>query len=154
MWGSIIAVVGTLLGATVAGIIQHRADRTARTAQTEDARRERVVTAITDLATAVSNHRRAMWALRDAQLTGQSEERVRALLDESHRTRADITGPAVQVRLLARSSDIRAAAHEAVQSTYRMRDAADLDVLETQRATALDAHDQFVEIAARSLESV
>lgn len=150
MWASVVAVIGTLAGSIVTGLLQRRAARADRQNAQADQRRTEQIQAVTALAKAVSDHRRAMWEVRDAQLTEAGEDRVRELRDESHRTRSEITEPAVRVRLL-HGDAVRAAAHEAVQSTYRMRDASSLDVLETLRAAALLAHDDMVDAAGRAL---
>ncbi|QHF97570.1 pRL2-23 [Streptomyces sp. NHF165] len=151
MWTSLIAVIGTLAGAILSGLLQHRVARSDRAdAQAEQLRQHRM-DAVAALAVALSDHRRAMWQLRDAQLTDQPHQRVEELLDESHHTRSAVTDPAVRLRLLIADPTVRAAAAEAVQATYRMRDAASLDVLQVQRRAALDAHDAMVEAAGRAL---
>ncbi|MGW1930369.1 hypothetical protein [Streptomyces sp. NPDC001919] len=53
-----IAVLGTLLGAVVAGIIQHRTTRSARDAERVDRRRDQALE-VTALASALASHRRA-----------------------------------------------------------------------------------------------
>ncbi|WP_301124561.1 pRL2-23 [Streptomyces cacaoi] len=151
MWTSLIAVVGTLAGAIVSGLLQHRVARTDRADARADQLRQHRMDAVTALAVALSDHRRAMWQLRDAQLTDQPDQRVEELLEESHHTRSAVTDPAVRLRLLIADPAVRAAADEAVQATYRMRDAASLDVLQAQRRAALDAHDAMVEAAGRFL---
>jgi hypothetical protein len=151
MIGTVIAVLGTLLGAIASGLLQHRAAHSVRVEAREDERRAEQLAAVTELAVAVSDHRRAMWEVTDATLTGQPEARVIELRDESHRTRSTITAPSVRVRLLIKDQAVRAAATEAVQATYRMRDANDLAELEAARRTALDTHDAMIEAAAQYL---
>ncbi|MFF8657818.1 pRL2-23 [Streptomyces huasconensis] len=148
MTATLIAVFGTLLGAIVSGLLQHRAARSVRVEAREDETRTAQLDAVTVLAVAVSDHRRAMWELRDAVLRGEAAARVTELRDESHRTRSAITAPAVRVRLLVTDGAVRVAADEAIQATYRMRDAADMDALEDLRAAALNTHDAFIERAA------
>ncbi|MDJ1136390.1 pRL2-23 [Streptomyces iconiensis] len=146
MWTSLVAVIGTLAGALVSGLLQHRVARTDRSdARAEQLRRDRM-DAVTALARSVSDHRRAMWQVRDAELTGQSAERVEELRDESHRTRSEITDPAVRLKLLFTDSAVRTAAQEAAQATYRMRECTTLDQLQAGRAAALAAHDDFVSV--------
>ncbi|MDJ1138163.1 pRL2-23, partial [Streptomyces iconiensis] len=61
MWTSLVAVIGTLAGALVSGLLQHRVARTDRSdARAEQLRRDRM-DAVTALARSVSDHRRAMW---------------------------------------------------------------------------------------------
>ncbi|MFH8404474.1 pRL2-23 [Streptomyces sp. NPDC018019] len=147
MLTSVIAVLGTLAGAAVSGLLQHRAARTVRAdARAEQQRRDQM-NAVTALAVALSDHRRAMWEVRDADLTGQSPQRIQELRDESHRTRSAITDPAVRLRLLITDETVRAAATAATTATYVMREAADLDELQALRRGALEAHDAFVAAA-------
>ncbi|WP_368660657.1 pRL2-23 [Streptomyces marincola] len=145
---TVIAVAGTLAGAVVTGLLQHRATaRTERAARREREEREWLAS-VTELARAVSAHRAAMWALRHAELTGASAERVDVLRDASHTTRGAVTAPAVMLRLLTSSARLRAAADEAVHATYGMRDAVSVADLDARRQRALGAHDAFVDAAA------
>ncbi|MBO8193663.1 pRL2-23 [Streptomyces oryzae] len=151
MWASLLAVLGTLAGALVSGLLQHRAARADRTnARTEQLRRDRM-NAVTALAVALSDHRRAMWEVRDAQLAGKPDERVQELRDESHRTRSGITDPSVRMRLLISDEEVRAAALAATHATYAMRDAANTEALQAARSTALALHDHFVDTAGAHL---
>ncbi|MET9293832.1 pRL2-23 [Streptomyces sp. NPDC003077] len=151
MWSTLIAVVGTLAGALVSGLLQHRVARADRIeARREQVRRDRMH-AVTSLATALSDHRRAMWELYDATLTDQPAQRVQELRDESHRTRSAITEPAVRVRLLIADEAVRAAAAQATTATYVIRDATGLDDLQARRHAALCAHDAFVDAAGTFL---
>ncbi|MFH9106134.1 pRL2-23 [Streptomyces albus] len=151
MWTSVIAVLGTLAGALASGLLQHRAVRAERAdARAEQLRRDRM-NAVTALAVAVSDHRRAMWEVKDAELTGADAQRVIELRDESHRTRSAVTDPAVRLRLLVDDAAVREAAAEAVKATYRIRDAEDLTALQASRRAALEAHDTFVNQAGTFL---
>ncbi|MBV1958096.1 pRL2-23 [Streptomyces sp. BV333] len=149
MWQTLIAVLGTLAGALAAGIMQARIARTAREAARADDHRRTAIDAVTELAVAVSDHRRAMWEVGDAQLTGADADRVQALRDETHRTRSAITAPAVRVQLLAPA--VQAAARIAIQATYAMRNPQSLEDLETLRGAALVTHDELVAAAAGAL---
>ncbi|ARQ69734.1 hypothetical protein [Streptomyces marincola] len=148
---TVIAVVGTLAGAVVTGLLQHRATaRTERAARREREEREWLA-AVTELARAVSAHRAAMWALRHAELTGAPVERVDVLRDAAHATRGAVTGPVVMLRLVTGSARLRAAADEAVHATYGMRDAVSVADLDARRRAALAAHDAFVDVAVAAL---
>ncbi|WP_030547687.1 hypothetical protein [Streptomyces albus] len=151
MLTTVIAVLGTLAGALVSGLLQHRAARSDRAdARGEQLRRDRM-DAVTALAVAVSDHRRSMWNRRNAELTGAPAARIEELRDEAHRTRSAITDPAVRLRLLIADEAVRAAAVEATEATYRMRDAADVAGLQSMRRAALSAHDDFVNVAGAYL---
>lgn len=151
MLTSLVAVLGTLAGAVVSGLLQHRAARAGR----DESRRQEVrrdqMNAATALAVALSDHRRAMWEVRDAQLTEQGEDRVRELRDESHRTRSAVTDPAVRLRLLVADDAVCDAAADAINSTYCMREARDVKELQSMRYAALKLHDEFVNTAGAYL---
>ncbi|MGW6605476.1 hypothetical protein [Streptomyces sp. NPDC055036] len=148
-----IAVLGTLLGSVVTARLQDRtADRTDRTARAQDLRREQL-TAVTDLAAAVSDHRRAMFVREEARLTGADENRVQELRDVSHTTRSAVTRPHVALRVVITDQAVRDAADAMVSTTYAMRDASTPTALANGRRSAIDAHDAFVDAAAASLKT-
>lgn len=61
MWGSVIAVLGTLLGSVTAYLLQQRtARREHADVRRHEERRDRI-TAVTALVAALADHRRAMW---------------------------------------------------------------------------------------------
>lgn len=146
---TIVAVLGTLAGALTAGLLQARVARTARDDARSDDRRREAVDAVTTLAVTLSDHRRAMWELGDAQLTGADVDRVQALRDGAHCTRSAITAPAVRVQLVA--PGVQEAARGALQAAYAMRNPPSLGGLESLRHAALDAHDALIAAAARHL---
>ncbi|MFF3958788.1 protein kilB [Streptomyces sp. NPDC001890] len=177
MLSTVIAVVGTLLGAVVAGLIQHRTARTARSEARDDHRRDRELEAVTAFASAVAGHRRAMAVREELRLSGADLDAVAAFasavaghrramavreglrLDgadpetltaarvESHTTRAAIEAPKVQVLILVPS--LAAAAEEATRATFALRNAPDRLTLDALREDAVKATDQFVAAAAR-----
>ncbi|AGS67003.1 hypothetical protein [Streptomyces collinus] len=76
MWSSIVAVLGTLAGAALAGYAQRATDRRARDA----ANRQEVTRAVADLLEAVVRHREVHWLTVAARRVGDaetSEERSR-----------------------------------------------------------------------------
>ncbi|MFC8658140.1 hypothetical protein ACFUCT_23515 [Streptomyces parvus] len=144
-----LAIVGTLLGSIVSGRFQERAaERSVRVSHGEAIRRDRLE-AVTALACAVSDHRRAMWMRGDAVLKQAGPERIEALRGESHMTRSAVTRPLVALRVLIEDQAVRAAADKMVTLTYALRDAyATTEALTAAREAAKDAHDAFVDIAA------
>ncbi|MFF8919168.1 hypothetical protein ACF08M_39230 [Streptomyces sp. NPDC015032] len=93
MLTTLIAVLGTLLGAVVAGAFQQKnAGRATTAAAAEQLRRERL-DAITELAAAAADHQLAMWMRGEAQFSGATPERVEELRSTSHATRSAITRP-------------------------------------------------------------
>lgn len=149
-----IAVVGTLLGSIVSGRFQERAaERSVRVNHGEAIRRDRLE-AVTALACAVSDHRRAMWMRGDAVLKNASAARVEELRGESHMTRSAVTRPLVALRVLIEDQAVRDAADEMVTLTYAMRQSyATTGELTEAREAAKVAHDRFVDVAARYLQA-
>ncbi|MEU2873012.1 hypothetical protein ABZ769_28075 [Streptomyces olivoreticuli] len=147
-----LAIVATLLGAIVSGRFQERAaERSVRVSHGEAIRRDRLE-AVTALACAASDHRRALWMRGDAVLKGVGTERIEALRGESHMTRSAVTRPLVALRVLIEDQTVRAAADRMITLTYAIRTAyATTEDLTTAREAAKDAHDDFVNIAARYL---
>ncbi|MGW2599979.1 protein kilB [Streptomyces klenkii] len=147
MLSTVIAVLGTLLGAVVAGLLQHRAARTARDDARVDHRRDQELTAVTDFASALASHRRAMAVREDLRLTGADPDRLTEARAESHHTRSAIEAPKVLVSILAPS--LAPAAEAAAKASYAIRNAANLEELTALRADAIQAADHFVAAAAR-----
>ncbi|MEU0054604.1 hypothetical protein [Streptomyces sp. NPDC006309] len=84
-------------------------ERQVRVSHGEAIRRDRLE-AVTALACAASDHRRAMWMRGDAILKGVGTDRIEALRGESHMTRSAITRPLVTLRVLIEDQTVRAAA--------------------------------------------
>lgn len=144
-----LAIVGTLLGSIVSGRFQERAaERSVRVNHGEAIRRDRLE-AVTTLASAASDHRRAMWMRGDAILKQAGSERIETLRGESHMTRSAVTRPLVALQVLIADPAVRAAADEMITLTYALRDAyATREELSAAREAAKVAHDQFVDAAA------
>ncbi|MEV0604564.1 hypothetical protein AB0I82_35435 [Streptomyces sp. NPDC050315] len=157
-----LAIVATLLGATVSGRFQERAtERQVRAAHGEAIRRDRLE-AVTALACAASDHRTAMWRRGDAVIKQAGPERIEALRGESHMTRSAVTRPLVALRILIEDPAVRAAADRMITLTHAIRQAVpatavgvDRDAakqrLTEAREAAKVAHDDFVDTAARYL---
>jgi hypothetical protein len=152
MWDSLIAVAGTLAGGWIGGFVQLRGARAERHENREEARRAEALKAVTDLAGALADHRRAMWRYEDVKLTGESEQAITDLRTARHDTRSAINAPMTMVAILAPM--LADPAREATQAAYAMRDAGDPDVLEARRAVALAADDRFVAAAAEFFAAV
>ncbi|MEW1724325.1 hypothetical protein [Streptomyces sp. NPDC093109] len=144
-----LAIVGTLLGSIVSGRAQERAaERSVRVTHGEAIRRDRLE-AVTALACAVSDHRRAMWMRGDAVLKEAGPARIEALRGESHMTRSAVTRPLVALRVLIEDQAVRAAADHMITLTYALRGAyTTSEELTAAREAAKVAHDEFVDAAA------
>ncbi|WP_431034017.1 hypothetical protein ACQYWQ_10520 [Streptomyces sp. P6-2-1] len=148
-----LAVLGTLLGATVTGVFPHlAAGRTERTAARARAGQD-ALDAVADLAAADSAHRRALWLRGEAKCSGAGTEtgtgpRAAGLRAASSATRLAVKRPYARVRLPLPHPRVKAAADAMITATYGMRKAATLRERETAQERARAAHDRFVDTAA------
>lgn len=146
---ALVGVAGTLAATLSVTALQHRAARTEHAERIEQDRRRELVHAVTNLVTALADHRRAMWARERLRLTGADEAVYGEARSESHRIRADITAPLVTLSILATA--LATAAGEAARATYALRAAADHDVLDRARTEAARASEHLVAAAAQQL---
>jgi hypothetical protein len=148
MWASVIAVLGTLAGGVLMTWATARTAKTARRETRRDTHRREALGAVTALATAVANHRRAMVLLEEAKLSGTDTAEAR---EEKNQTRSAITAPLFQVSVLAPA--LTAAAEEAVQATYAIRNAPDEAKLQALHNEAKAAADRLA-ASARGMFAV
>jgi hypothetical protein len=146
MWGSVIAVAGTLLGGLLAGVVQARVARTARRETRAAERRADALGAVTALLAAVADHRRARWVREELRLSGADAAAAAATRDATHVTRAAVTVPLATVCILVPALAVPAEA--AVQAAYAMRNAPDLAALEQLRAESVAAERQLRQAAS------
>lgn len=148
MFTAIVAVLGTLAGSLLTGILQHYSQRATRRAEEAAARSSEGLSAVGDLAAALADHRRAMWVREDLRLRREDWTEARA---ESHRTRSAITVPLLRVQLLV--PEVAPAARVAVQATYGLRGGWESGEtgLAARREHAIAKTDEFVAAAGRHL---
>ncbi|MGW1099159.1 protein kilB [Streptomyces sp. NPDC002455] len=139
---AVVAVVGTLLGAGVVGVQQYYAARSQR----RQALRDRALTALSDLSTALADHRRAMWVREDLRLSGAAPADVVAAREASHVTRSAVTAP--QVALTVLLPQVRIEVEAAVRAAYAMRGAANEQALTSFRESAVAAADSLTAATA------
>ncbi|WP_374777894.1 hypothetical protein OG756_38885 [Streptomyces sp. NBC_01310] len=149
MWPSIVAVLGTLAGALTAGLLQHRAARTARAEQRADTHRQDQLGAVTDFAAALDAHRSAMFHRERLALTEAGTEHQLEAQTKSHDTRAAITAPHVRLQVLI--PELAGPAQRAADATYALRNAAGRPELDALRRAAKEASTTFVAAAAALL---
>src|SRR5690242_5858143 len=135
MLTALIAVLGTLAGSAIA----HLSQRSQRRATETRTRRDEALTAVADLATALADHRRAMWVREDLRLRGEDWTTARA---ESHATRSAITAPLLRVQLLLPA--LAAAGQTATRAAYALRDTDGHAPLAARREAAITACDELV----------
>ncbi|MFJ3310511.1 protein kilB [Streptomyces sp. NPDC086549] len=148
MWPSIIAVVGTLLGGALTGLLQIKSARIAQSAARADQRAEALRRALGELVAALGDHRRAMWHRELLRLDGASEEAVEAARTASRATRSAVTSPLVAVSVLERS--LAGPARQAALAAFNLRDATDHTALASRREAAIAATDELVGAAGRA----
>ena len=146
VWSSVIAVAGTLLGGVTTGAVQLRGARAERRENRREDRRNEVVAAVTVLLAALATHRSKMFALEEWRLSGAPSAVVDAARAASRESRSAVTAPLVTVRLLAPA--LGETARQAASAAYAMRNAPDMDTLETLRANALAASDLLLDKAS------
>ncbi|MDX3524951.1 pRL2-23 [Streptomyces sp. ID05-39B] len=153
MWTTVIAVLGTLLGAVVAGVIQHQTARAGRVQDRAETLRREQFDAIAALAACATEHRRVLHAQQDFQRPGHTtdQEYLASLKAERYATRSATTAQLVRVQLLILDPAMRQAAADLVTSTYNLRDLTDADDIEAHRLAAVAAHNTFVDTAAAYL---
>ncbi|MGW2772964.1 protein kilB [Streptomyces olivaceoviridis] len=139
---AVVAVVGTVLGAGVVGVQQYYAARLQR----RQTLRDRALTALSELSTALADHRRAMWVREDLRLSGAAPADAAAAREASHVTRSAITAP--QIALTVLLPQLRPDVNAAVRAAYDMRGAASTEVLAARRESAISAADGLAASAA------
>jgi hypothetical protein len=142
----VATLVGTLGGVLISGLFNARQANANRVASRCDNDRRDAILALAALATALADHRRAMWLREDRRLSGRPYAAERAA---SHETRSAVTAPLALVCILRPS--LAPLAKEAAQATYDLRDAADPQVLAELRRSSLLAADRL--LVAASLET-
>ncbi|MFD6335473.1 protein kilB [Streptomyces niveus] len=149
MWPSIIAVIGTLLGGALTGLLQIRSARIAQSSARADQRAEALRRALGELVAVLGDHRRAMWHREVLRLDGAGEEAVAAARTASRATRSAVTAPLVAVSVLERS--LAEPARQAALAAFDLRDATDRSALASLRETAIAATDELVAAAIRAM---
>ncbi|MEI5035735.1 protein kilB [Streptomyces sp. S1A(2023)] len=146
MWGSVIAVVGTLLGSVTAYMLQQRTARTDRAdVRRHEERRDRIA-AVTALTVALADHRRSMWVREDLRLSGAPDADYQAARAASHTTRSALTAPLTTLAILA--PDLAGVAQDAAGATYALRNTENRELLDFYREAAIEAADDLVRAAA------
>ncbi|MFF8500330.1 protein kilB [Streptomyces anulatus] len=146
MLGSVIAVLGTLLGSVTAYMLQQRTARTDRADVRRHEERWDRIAAVTALTVALADHRRSMWVREDLRLSGASDADYQAARAASHNTRSALTAPLTTLAILA--PDLAGVAQDAVGATYALRNTENRELLDSYRRAAIEAADDLVRAAA------
>ncbi|MFE7053011.1 hypothetical protein ACFVAM_32135 [Streptomyces californicus] len=138
---TLIAVMGTLAGALLTGVLQHFAQRAQRMAQEAAERRSAGMDAVAALCVALADHRAAMWDLGTVRLAGGEPEPARA---EVRRTRSAVTDPLVRLQFLVPGAG--EVARQAVGAVFGMREAQSAVELREARERAAVAAEEVVAV--------
>jgi len=132
---SIVAVVGTLLGVGMGGLLQMRVARESR----RQAWRQQAVDAISRLTGAIEAHRVAMWHRENDRIQGAAGQHDVAS------TRSAISAPLTSVRIYL--PQLYHLAEAAAQATYALRHAENINQLADLREAAIHALERMLERA-------
>lgn len=154
---SVIAVLGTLGGAVVAGVLQQRsAARSERAAQVERLRFDRQE-AVKALIRALTAHRRNLYTRWKLRLQRAAVEQQEAARWESWNTRSEVSDARVALRMVTSDPEMLRLADQAIDSSYALS-----QVNEDTTQAAMDergeqarrAHEAFVAAAAAYVNGV
>lgn len=144
VWGSAVAVLGTLLGSAVTYAFQRDASRRSeRFARSEALRQERMA-AYSAFAAALEDYRRGQsdrWYRRAVDPGGDAFLRAR---DEAHRLRTAARQALYRVRLLTDDDGVARAAERAYRCTWDVSNAQDQPGHDARDAEARQAVEAFV----------
>lgn len=148
MTTTLIAVLGTLAGTVVAGLMQHLTTaRTARNA-TDERRRQALAEAVPALLAAIVRHREHQWlkvaARRDEQPDTAEARQAR------YAARSAVTSAMDTLHMVTRVGGLLATAQEAVDAAMALGDAG-ADELDAAGLRARQAHTALRETGARHL---
>ncbi|MFB7763541.1 hypothetical protein [Streptomyces xiamenensis] len=141
----VIAVVGTLLGSIVSGVLQRRIAQDGLAASERAALRRDQIAAVAALAAASADHRRTSWHRRWLQAGGADEPTLIAAVAAVHATRSAMAEPVARVRLLISSPAVRQAVEDLVEITFSLHDCDDFNAA---RLASIAAHDRLLDVAA------
>lgn len=144
----VIAVLGTLMGAVVSGLIQRRVARDGLAATERAALRRDQIAAISELAAAAADHRRTSVHRRVLAARGVDAEQLNAATAAVHGTRSAMAEPLARVRLLLPDPAVQTAVEDLATTTFALRDAEDI---EAGRLASIAAHDHLLTVAAESI---
>ncbi|GCD44152.1 hypothetical protein [Streptomyces paromomycinus] len=154
---SVIAVLGTLGGALVAGVLHSRsAARSEQVALRERLRREQQDAALA-LIKAVKAHRRncfTRWKLRTLRASCEAQEAARF---ESWDTRSDVTDAQDALHLITDNAELLRRADAVVGASLALSEVDDTTTqadMDTRGDAARAAHAAFVAAAARCINGV
>lgn len=148
---TLVAVLGTLAGAVVAGLMQHlTATRNARTAAAER-RRQALADAVPALLAAIVTHREHQWLKVAARRDGQPD--TTEARQARYTARSAVTSAMDALHMATDNRDLLATAQDAVNAAMAIGDVPD-DERDAAGLRARQAHTALREAGAKALYGV
>jgi hypothetical protein len=148
MGATIVAVLGTLAGALLSGLLQQRVTARSERAAREAQQRQRVEAAVTELVRRLVAYRRHAYLKINAVRDGRDlPESARVERYEAH---SNATVALAALRLTEPGPEIVAAAKEAVAASLDLRNATPETVADGPRQRTRQADDALLAAAARA----
>ncbi len=144
-----IAIVGTVVGATISFLFQRLNQRRTERFTRDEQLRGRRIDAYSEFAERVMDWRRAhMTRLRHRLITGPDVEDYEALRNESHVLRARSWAAFYKVKLLCGDPALERLALAAIEATHEMSEADDRAALDALGDSVRGRLDEFLERAS------
>ncbi|MDT0270038.1 hypothetical protein RM844_27535 [Streptomyces sp. DSM 44915] len=148
MIATLLAVLGTLAGATVTGLLQHFNSSRADRRQRESQRRAALLEALVELQGAIVGHREQQYLKISDRRAGVPDTREAREARYAARTR--LTGALDRLHLLTDDPELLAAAQEARNAAVALGDAP-LSQTDQVGQRARETHTHLRQVAARRL---
>jgi hypothetical protein len=150
---SIVAVVGTLLGATLTYLFQRRSTDRAMTVEFLRQLRAERLAAYAAFSTACTEYRRGQYNRWHQQIGSPDSPQAVEARQDSYRLKSIAQYALAQIQLVAHGQDLMTFAEQAYRLTSVMHDASDARQLEKAGDDARAALELFIKLAARQAQS-
>lgn len=149
----VIAVAGTIIGAALTYIFQERSRRRAEAAVFRRELRAERRNVYSAFLTALAELRRGELDRYDRRLYARDSEAARTARAESARLRSVAQAALSQVKLVAESAELTAAAEKAFEETSDLHAASDDDDLSARDKRAAAAVERFTQLASAEVQA-
>jgi hypothetical protein len=151
---SLVAVLGTLLGATATYVFQLRTARQARRTAREERLWQERLAAYTAFAAALTDFRKSQYDRWHRQRENPKSPEYLTARDHSYAQRATATSALFRLRLVTNSRELEQLATTALRLTEEIHDATDEQDRAHRGQQAGDALHKFTEAAAASVQQI
>lgn len=151
---SVVAVVGTLMGAWVTYSFQRRAAEQAEQAQNRERLRQEQLAALSGFIGILMEYRKNLyfrWRLKEEEAPEEQRAQERA---ETYRLRSEAEHALARARLVTDDVALMRLASQALRAPSSLRHAVDRDDLIARKDEVERVHDEFVEAVARFVHGV